>query len=318
MGTIRAILKEVVNNPEKRILYLRKLGIYDKLDDKEYLSRLFIAKVGRKIDWDNPLSFNEKLQWLKVYDRKPQYTIMVDKYEAKRYVADIIGNEVIIPTLGVWNSFDDIEFDTLPNRFVLKCTHDSGGIVICKDKNKLDLKKSKKILQKGINTDYYLRGGREWPYKNVPHRIIAEQYMEQQGHSDGLIDYKFYCFNGEPKFLYVSIGLSNHSTAQMGFVNLDWKLEKFGRSDYLPLKNIPPKPNNFDRMIEIARKLSSGGEYGEKIPFVRVDLYEISGNVYFGELTFTPCGGFMPFLPPEADFEVGDMLDISECKAKVI
>jgi len=311
MRNVLSIIRGILFNQEKRFFYLRKIGIYDHLDDKTYLSKLYKSKFRKDIKWDNPQSFNEKLQWLKVNDRKQVYTKMVDKYEAKKYVADRIGTEYIIPTLGVWANFDEIDFNSLPDQFVLKCTHDSGGLVICKDKRKLDLKSSRRVLQKAIENNYYLRGGREWPYKNVPHKIIAEEYMADDKQTEGLIDYKFYCFNGTPKFLYVSKGMSNHKTAQIGFLNLEWKLEKFGRSDYLPLKEIPPRPQNFEKMIDIASRLS------KNIPFLRVDLYEIKGKIYFGELTFTPCGGLMPFDPPEADYEVGKLLDLEQCNAGI-
>jgi hypothetical protein len=305
---VAGILFDMVSNQKKRFYYLRKMGFYDHLDDKTYISKQFKVKLGRKMDWENPQSFNEKLQWLKIYDRKPIYTNMVDKYAVKQYVADKIGNEFIIPTLGVWDKFDDIDFKTLPSKFVLKCTHDSGGLLICKDKAKLDIKASRKIINKSLQNDYYLRNSREWPYKDVPHRIIAEQFMtddKYQTEDKGLVDYKFYCFNGVPRFLYVAMGLSDHKTAQIGFLNMDWELENFGRVDFKPLSDIPSKPSRFDEMAEIAEILS------RNIPFLRVDLYEINGRIYFGELTFTPCGGLMPFEPIDADYMVGEMLDIA-------
>lgn len=279
------------------------LGMYNNMSDEKYLKMLFHAQMGEKLDLVHPKTFNEKLQWLKLHDKNPLYTVMADKANAKDYVAEKIGNEYIIPTLGIWSTFDDINFNDLPNQFVLKCTHDSGGLVICRDKHALDILAAKKKLHACLKKKYYYQY-REWPYKNVLQQIIAEEYM-QDGNNHELRDYKFYCFNGVPKFLYLSEGMENHSTARIGFVNTDWTFANFGRTDYKPLESLPQKPSKFDEMLEISRKLSSG------TPFLRVDLYEINGRVYFGELTFYPCAGMMPFDPPEADLLVGNMLDLT-------
>lgn len=296
-------LKKFVFNPAIRFSYLSRLGFYNHMSDIDYVKKEWKVNFNSDLDLIEPKTFNEKLQWLKVYDHDNKYTMMVDKYEAKKYVASIIGEQYIIPTYGIWDKFNDIDFDKLPNEFVLKCTHDSGTVVICKNKSALDKKACCKKISSYLKRDYYLCH-REWPYKNVKHRIIAEKLMHN-GTEASLTDYKFYCFNGEPLYLYVSVGLDNHETAQMSFVNIDWTLADFGRSDYRPLSCLPAKPDKYDEMIEIAKKLSNG------IPFLRVDLYEINGHVYFGELTFCPCAGMMPFEPKSADRTVGDMLDIS-------
>lgn len=302
MGIIR-YLEKFIRNPKTRFGYLSALGFYNWLSDEDYVRKEWKIIRGTKLNLDFPQTFNEKLQWLKVNDHKPEYTMMVDKYAAKKYVAERIGEEHIIPTLGVYNRFEEIDFNSLPNKFVLKCTHDSGAVVICRDKEKLNKKEIKAKLTKHLKRKYYYCH-REWPYKNVPPRIIAEEYM-QDSTITALTDYKFYCFNGIPQYLYVSTGLDNHKTAKVSFVNTDWKLMNFRRTDYKPLDTLPQKPNCFLEMLDIAKKLS------EDIPFLRVDLYEINGIVYFGELTFTPCAGMMPFDPPSADFEIGKMLDIS-------
>ena len=273
------------------------------MPDKKYLKLLYKGRFGKSLDLDNPKTFNEKLQWLKLYDRKPEYTKMVDKYEAKKYVSEQIGEEYIIPTLGVWDSFDEIDFDSLPNQFVLKCTHDSGSLVICRDKEKLNKAVAKNKLESRLKKEFF-HSSREWPYKDVKPRIMAEIFMEDPSQPEGLRDNKFYCFNGEPKFLYISEGLENHSTAKISFLNIDWTIAPFGRSDYKPFDELPPKPETFERMISFARKLS------RNIPFVRVDLYEINGKVYFSELTFFPCGGFMPFNPPEWDEKLGSYIQL--------
>ena len=200
----------------------------------------------------------------------------------------------------------DIDFDKLPTQFVLKCTHDSGGLVVCKDKSNLNKKAAKKKIEKSMKTNYY-KGGREWPYKNVKPRIIAEEYMEDIS-GNGLTDYKFYCFNGVPKYLYVSNGMDNHETARLSFLTMNWEKAPFGRSDYLEFEVLPPKPTKFDEMVKIAKSLSGGH------PFLRVDLYEINNKVYFSELTFSPCGGFMPFVPEEWDAKLGEMVNIRKVK----
>ena len=273
------------------------------LPDKPYLQLYYLMKLKKKLHFKNPQSFNEKLQWLKLYDRKNAYTTMVDKYEAKRYVAERIGEEYIIPTLGVWDCVEDIDFDALPSKFVLKCTHDSGGLIVCRDKSKLDIEKTKKILQKSLRNDFYIEA-REWPYKNVKRRIIAETYMEDESQKTGLVDYKFYCFNGKPKFLYVSKGLEDHATASISFLNLDWTFAPFQRSDYKGFETLPEKPAGYETMLKLAEQLSSDSS------FLRVDLYEIGGKIYFSELTFTPCGGTMHFTPREWDEKIGQMLTL--------
>ena len=279
-----------------------KSKIIRYMPDKMYLSRLYKKFFGKSLDLENPQLFNEKLNWLKLYDRRSEYTTMVDKYAAKEYVSKKIGETHIIPTLGVWKRFKDIDFDKLPEQFVLKCTHDSGGMVIVRDKNKMDKAQADKKLSACLKSNFYYPA-REWPYKNVAPRIIAEKFMENEDGS-GLRDYKFYCFNGEPKFLYISEGLENHATAKISFVNLDWTFAPYQRSDYKPFDTLPEKPKTFNEMIKYATILSEG------IPFVRVDLYEINGSVYFSELTFTPCGGFMPFKDEKYDYDIGKYLKL--------
>ena len=276
------------------------------LPDKQYLSLRYRCQMGHWIDWKNPKTFTEKLQWLKVYDYKPEYTQMVDKLAAKEYVAARIGEEYIIPTLGVWDRVEDIDWDSLPEQFVLKTTHGGGGcgVVVCSDKAKFDKAKAIKKLEASMRTNAG-QTYRERPYLNVPRKIIAEKFMAERK-TDGkpvdkdLPDYKFFCFNGEPKFLYVSDS-PNH---ELIFLNTDWTVASFGRKDYKPLKNIPPKPDNLDEMLIVARNLSIG------VSHVRVDLYNVEGHVYFGELTFYTGAGFIPFDPQSADMVLGEMLKL--------
>lgn len=254
----------------------------------------------------NPKTFNEKLQWLKLYNRNPEYTRMVDKYEVKRYVAEHIGKEYTIQTYGVWNHFDEIDFDVLPNQFVLKCTHDSGGLVICRDKEKLDMVAVKKKLEKCLKHNYYYRS-REWPYKNVKPRIIAEEYMEDENETSGLRDYKFFCFNNKPKFIYVSEGLENHQTARISFYTFSGERMPFSRSDYMPMPEKIELPNTMEKMKEIAAEIACNMDS----PFVRIDLYSISGHIYFSEVTFFPCSGLIPFEPREWDKILGEWIRLS-------
>ena len=273
--------------------------------DKKYIEAIYLLPFGKKLNLKSPKTFNEKIQWLKLYDHNPQYTTMVDKFAAKNYVEKIIGREYIIDTLGKWDSFDQIDFEQLPKQFVLKCTHDSGGLVICRDKEKLDKKKAKGKIEKSLKRNFYYVG-REWPYKDVKPQIIAERYMEDE--KGELKDYKFYCFNGEPQLLYVSKGLENHNTARRCFLTMDWEKTPFSRYGYSDFDVIPEKPEKFDEMKRLARKLSHGQD------FLRVDFYQINGRVYFGELTFYPSSGFVRFYPDEYDEKLGDMLILHKIK----
>ena len=277
------------------------------LPDKIYIKLKYRLRLGKFPDLKNPKTFNEKLQWLKLYDRKPEYTRMVDKYEAKKYVADIIGEEYVIPTLGVWDSFDDIDFDKLPDQFVLKCTHDSGGLVICRDKSKLDKDAAKNKICKSLKRNYFW-SGREWPYKNVKPRIIAEKYMDDG--VGGLRDYKFLCFNSKPKFIYISQGMENHSTARISFYDLEGNKMPFERNDYKSFEAPPDMPVTMSEMVEFSAILA------EKIgcPFVRIDFYCINGKTCFGEITFSPCGGMMPFKPMQWDKKLGKDLDLNDVR----
>lgn len=282
-----------------RFFILRDIGFFDNMPDELYLKKVFLYKLGYPLDLQNPQTFNEKLQWLKLYDRNPEYTTMVDKYEVKKYVADKIGEQYVIPTLGVWNSFDEIDFDALPNQFVLKCTHDSGGFVICRDKSNLDIESAKDKINKSLSVNYYYRG-REWPYKNVKPRIIAEQYMEDAS-SDELKDYKLMCFNGKVKCSFVCSERFSEDGLKVTFYDRDWNVMPFER--HYPRSQCPiAKPSSYDDMVRLAEQLS------KDIPFVRVDFYEVSGKIYFGELTFYPGSGFEEFEPFEWDKTLGSWI----------
>lgn len=280
------------------------LHINNHLDDKTFLKKCFRAYMGSAPDIDNPQTFNEKLQWLKLYNRQPEYSIMVDKYRVREYIAQMLGEEYLIPLLGVWNNPNEVDFNTLPNKFVLKCNHNSGrGMCICKDKSALDIEFVKRQLQEGLDEDYYALY-REWPYKNVPRRIIAEKFMQNADGSD-LQDYKIHCFNGTPRFILVCKDRFSDSGLTEDFFDVQWKHMFVARPNHPNSSTSIPAPQNLGVMLDFARKLACD------IPFIRVDFYEISGKVYFGELTFFPASGLEKFEPDSWDKRFGDWLDLS-------
>lgn len=274
------------------------------LPDKVYLSLRYRLIMGKRLDLKKPQTFNEKLQWLKLYDRRPEYTTMVDKYAVKDYVANIIGKEYIIPTLGVWDRPEKIEWDKLPDQFVLKTTNGGGslGVVICKDKKSFDKKKAVKTLKANMHSNWRIQ--MEWPYKNVPHRIIAEKYIEPAPDINDLRDYKFFCFNGEVKGLFVATERNKEGE--------DVKFDFFDAEyNHLPFKQghenaspYPSKPHNFELMKRVAAELSKG------YPHMRIDLYDLGDKVFFGEITMYHFGGFVPFRPEEWDKVFGDMISL--------
>lgn len=270
------------------------------LPDKLFLQMKFYYHFKKLPDLKSPKTYNEKIQWLKLYNRKPEYSRMVDKYEAKNIVASIIGSEYVIPAYGVWEKFNDIDFDSLPNQFVLKTTHDCGGIVVCKDKSKFDKNAARKFLESHLKRNYYAEG-REWPYKNVKPRILAEKFMED-AETQELRDYKFFTFNGKVKMLFIA----SDRQSEQEQTKFDFFDENF---NHLDLSNGHPnradeikKPVTFELMKNLSEKLS------KDIPHVRVDFYEVNGKVFFGEMTFFHWSGFVPFKPQKWDEVFGKMI----------
>lgn len=273
-------------------------------NDEWYLKILFRCFMKRKLDLKNPRTFSEKLQWLKLYNRRPEYTMMVDKCEVKKYVSSIIGEEYVIPTLGVWDSVEDIDINTLPNQFVLKTTHAGGGngVVICKDKNTFDFEKAKKKLARSMKTCPY-KTLREWPYKYVKHRIIAEKFLSDKTQND-IPDYKFFCFHGEPQFCQVISGRTS-DVITIDWYNKEWEHQAFHEPRNYPFANIDlEKPVRLNDMWKLASELSKGH------PFLRVDFYSVNNQIYFGELTFFPTSGIGGFNPDEWDYTFGSWIKL--------
>lgn len=296
---------KVIKNPKMIIRKLNNEGYYVWRNDIEYLKWNFKNELDYELNLSKPKTYNEKLQWLKLYDKNKKYTQLVDKYEVRKYIKNTIGEEYLNTLLGTWNNFDAINFDELPNKFVLKCTHDSGGLIICKDKNKLDLKAAKKKITKSLKKNYYY-AGREWPYKNVQPRIIAEKYMEDSVTKD-LKDYKIFCFNGEAKFIEV-VTNANHKYFQLNHYDLDWNEVTIKRKKHPRNINGHNKPKKFKKMLELAHTLA------KDIPFCRVDLYDVNNEIIFGEITFFPASGFYPFENIEDDLRLGKLLKLPKNK----
>lgn len=285
----------------KSIKWLAYRGTLNLLPDKMYIKLLFNAHMGYKLNLEKPKSYNEKLQWLKLYDRKEIYTNLVDKYEVKEIIGNKIGREYIIPTIGVWDKVEEIDFDILPDKFVLKCTHDSGGIIVCKNKNEFDVDEAKRKLKKSLKGSYFY-SGREWPYLNIKPRIIAEEYIGDIERVPE--DYKFYTFNGEIDSVMICKD-RDKGYPNFFFYDMEWKR--------LAYQNVEPetdkpieKPENFDRMIDIVNNLS------KDFVQIRVDLYNINGKIYFGELTFFNQSGFDTDITYDTDVYWGSKFELPE------
>ncbi len=298
---IRKHLRKAINNPQALLaLFVISISFLIKNDTK-YIKLLYRLLTGSRLDLKHPTTYGEKLNWLKLYDRVPEYSIMVDKVRAKEWVSQRIGSQYIIPTIGVWENPEDIDFDALPEKFVLKCNHNSGkGMYICRDKSRMDIRSVIKELHKGLKENYYLRF-REWPYKDVPRRILAEQFMEEENGTSELVDYKFFCFNGQPYMMYISQDHAAQPTTD--FFDMSFNRLPIRMKD--PNSNIEvEKPKLFEEMKKLATVLSKG------IPHLRVDFYVINNKVYFGELTFFHNAGFTVIWPKEWNVKIGEMIKL--------
>lgn len=300
MGKLKRAIYYLIHN-KSQFLYSSVTNLNFLFPDKLYLQLKYRLLFGKWINWNNPQSFNEKLQWLKVFNRKSEYTSMVDKYEVKRYISNLIGEEYVIPLLGVWDRFDDIDFDLLPDQFVLKTTHSGGstGVIICKDKRMFDIQKAKAATEYSLKSNVY-KTLREWPYKDVKPRIIAEEYMSDGVHSV-LLDYKFFCFNGDPKVMLVATG--RDESVCFDYFDMEFNHLPFQQGGPNSSQSIS-RPENLDEMIRLVKILA------KDIPHVRIDLYDVNGRIYFGEFTFFDSSGMSKFEPEEWDYILGSYIKL--------
>ncbi|WP_289041328.1 ATP-grasp fold amidoligase family protein [uncultured Zobellia sp.] len=287
---------------------LRKLwiGLQKKLKflpPPIYVKAYYEYYVGKKLDLERPVEFNQKIQWLKVYYKRDLLTQLVDKYDVREYVKDKIGEQYLNELIGVYKKPSEINFDTLPQQFVIKATHGFHFNILVNDKSKFNKRKAKLLLHKWIRKNQYWRGGLEWAYKNAEPKIIVEKYLEELGKED-INDYKFFCFNGEPKFL--NIDIDRGSTLKRAYYDIEWNKLPVRRAHIQQLENELPKPPNFEKMIEIARTLAFD------FPFVRVDLYNLDGKIIFGEMTFYPGDGRLDFSPDEYNTIFGNYIKLPE------
>ena len=296
MNKLKKLIKDPLIIP--KIIFLNRNT--KNMSDERYLRKYYYYRTGLKLDLDNPERFNEKMQWLKLHDRKDVYTEMADKFSVKEIVCKRAGAKYVIPLLGVWSSPEEIDYDNLPGSFVLKTTHDCGGVVVCKDKNSFDRRKAAEFLRSHLENDYY-ETCREWPYKNIPPRIIAEKYMKDTD-KDYLPVYKFFCFNGIPKIIQV-IQNDKQPDESIDYYDRNWNFLDL-RQNFPNSSEHLPRPQKLDEMLDIAELLADGKN------FIRVDLYVINGYVYFSEFTFFSDAGFERFYPDEWDYTLGKWIDL--------
>lgn len=274
------------------------------IPDRTWLELKYFLCFKKRCNLKNPQTFNEKLQWLKLYDQRDEHTVMVDKYAMKEYVTKIVGPGHVVPVLGVWERVEDIDFDLLPQSFVLKVTHDCGGLVICKDKKKLDIAAAKAKLAAALKSDYYIRY-REWPYKNVRPRIFAEAYMEDESGVE-LKDYKVFNFNGVP--CCIQVDFDRFVGHKKNIYSTEWEYMELAYNFPTYPEHQIPRPEGLEKMLEIAAALSKGES------FVRTDFYVVDGHVYVGEITFFPVSGYGKFTPEEYDLQFGNRIQLPEEK----
>ena len=297
-------------DPLKRMDSLSYRGFYNNMDDEKYLRKRYRLIYKRELHLNPPVLFNEKMQWLKLYDRNPLYTKIADKYQVKNYITEKLGEGYIIPTLGLYEKFGDINFSSLPNQFVIKTNHDSGGVIICKDKKSFNKKKAEEIISRKMKKNYFY-GCREWCYKNIKPMSLIEPFLccENNFNQKGLIDYKFYCFSGVPLYVMASFGEAqkqhiNHKY-DMDFRSIDRQFRSIQITDSSMFR----KPENFEEMISVVRKLCA------EFPHIRIDLYNVRGKIYVGEMTLYSNGGFVN-LPLEMDRKLGDLTDLNMAHVK--
>lgn len=284
----------------EEIAHLKALPVeqYPQIVAKDYYDR-----IGHRLDWSNLKSYTEKMQWAKLYDTDPRKVVLSDKYLVREWVKNKIGEEYLIPLLGVWDSFDEIDFDTLPTQFVLKTNHGSSTNIIVKDKNTIDKKYLKKLFDRWMQMDFAFASSIQLHYSKIERKIIAEQFIETE--NKDLPDYKFICFNGKPYYVWVDLGRNVHHTRKV--YDLNWELQHWNQNNYDVNLDELDKPLNFEKMVELAKQLCEGFHH------VRVDLYNVNGKIYFGEMTFTNASGLEPIVPEEYDYKLGDLWQLPNC-----
>ena len=298
----KRVIKKVIKNPLVAVARVwMKMSPWISSSEL-YLKVLYRLKTGHKLNLEHPVTFNEKMQWLKLHSTDPLYTTLADKYEVRKFVADRIGEEYLIPLIGVYDRLEDIDFEALPNQFVMKTTHDSGSIVICKDKTSFDIEKARKKITNSLKYEYYYKG-REYPYKNIKHRIVVEQYMEDKETGE-LTDYKFFCFNGKPEMIFVaSERFAGKGVVKFTYFDMDYNVLPIHSSGHDNSKTLA-KPDCFDEMVKVLNKLCLD------LPFIRIDLYAINHKVYFGEYTFFHDGGIVNLEPDEWNYKLGEKIHL--------
>ena len=306
MNIFRKLIKGL-NKPSLFGIVLISTRLSRIFPDSLQISLSYRLRIGKKLNLEEPRSFNEKLQWLKLNDRNPFYTNLVDKYSVRQYIKDTIGEKYLVPLISVYDRVEDIDYSFLPERFVLKPTHTSGNVIVCRNKADLDIKNTNIVLNKWMKREYFWYH-REWPYKNIIPRIICEEFLvDESGYE--LKDYKFYCFNGDPKLIQV-MSNRNSGNYSINHFDKDWNVIEIKRKSHNPSPNNIKRPEMLADMLQICELLS------KDIPFVRVDLYFANNSIYFGELTFYPVSGYVDYVNEEDDYLLGSWVDLSLVKGK--
>lgn len=289
-----------VSNRVKKYIVRPLARMAKIIPDKCYLSICYALRTKHWMHWKNPQRFNEKMQWLKIHDYKDEYAVMADKYGVKKLVADAIGEQYVIPSIGIWKHYDDIDFEKLPEQFVLKCTHDSGGVFVCKDKKKINHDELRDFFENRLRFNYFYLG-REKQYRNIEPQIMAEKFIAADSEDEALRVYKILCFGGTPRIIQAIVN-DKRADEAINYYDVDWnKLEL--RQNYSNYDGVIERPKNLDKMLECA------GRFSKDIPFLRVDFYETQGKMYFSEFTFRSDGGFARFIPDEWDYKLGEMIE---------
>ena len=297
-------IRTFIENPQYFITSPAAKGWLNWVPDSLYLKVLYRVIMGRKLNLGNPREYNEKLQWLKLNDRKPEYSTMVDKYEVRGYIEDLLGDKYLIPCLGIYDSVDDIDIDALPDRFVLKCTHDSGSVEICKDKSSFDIEGARHRLSQAMKRNYYATY-REWPYKYVKPRIIAEGYLEGDG--GDLKDYKVMCFNGEAKIIEVHENrFVEGKVHTQTFYDREWGIVPLTQVETVTVDRPSERPRQLEEILRLSELIA------KNMYHARIDWYIEGDKIYFGEITFFDGSGFESFSTPEMERMLGDMINLPE------